>query len=73
MGVCIYWGFPSGASGKEPPANSGDIRDVGLFPGLGRVPGGGQPTPAFLLENPMNNGAWQAMVLGIGESQTHLK
>ena len=26
---------------KNPPANAGDIRDAGLFPGLGRVPEGG--------------------------------
>ena len=26
---------------KNPPANGGDIRDVGLIPGLGRSPGGG--------------------------------
>ena len=27
------------ARGKEPAANSGDIREVGLIPGLGRFPG----------------------------------
>ena len=25
--------FLGGTSGKEPPANAGDIRDVGLIPG----------------------------------------
>ena len=25
---------------KNPPANSGDIRDMGSIPGLGRYPGG---------------------------------
>ena len=25
-------GFPGGDSGKEPAANAGDIRDVGLIP-----------------------------------------
>ena len=25
---------------KNPPANAGDIRDVGSIPGLGRSPGG---------------------------------
>ena len=25
---------------KNPPANSGDIRDMGSIPGLGRSPGG---------------------------------
>ena len=26
---------------KNPPANAGDIRDVGSIPGSGRSPGGG--------------------------------
>ena len=29
-------------------ANAGDVRNTGLIPGLGRYPGGGQPTPVFL-------------------------
>ena len=37
---------------KNPPANAGDIKDVGLLPGSGRSPGGGAssmaPTPVFL-------------------------
>ena len=66
-------GLPSWCWVKNPPAKAGDIRDVGSFPGLGGFPGGGQPTPAFLQENPMDSGAWQAMVLGVGESQTQLK
>ena len=33
---------------KNMPANVRDIRDVGLIPGLGRSPGGGQPTPIYL-------------------------
>ena len=37
----ISQGFPSGASGKNLPANVGDIRDVSSIPGLGRSPGGG--------------------------------
>ena len=27
---------------KNPPANAGDIRDVGSIPGSGRSPGGGR-------------------------------
>ena len=33
---------------KNSPANAGDIRDAGSIPGLGRSPGGGQPTPVLL-------------------------
>ena len=27
-------GFPGGTSGKEPPANAGDVKDAGWIPGL---------------------------------------
>ena len=39
---------------KRPPANAGDIRDVGSIPGSGISPGGGHgnPLPYFCLENP---------------------
>ena len=38
---------------KNPAANAGDVRDLGLTPGLGRSPGGGrgqQSIPVFLSE-----------------------
>ena len=34
-------GFPGGAKVKNPPANAGDIRDVGWIPGSGRISGEG--------------------------------
>ena len=34
-------GFPRGASGGEPPANTEDVRDLGSLPGSGQSPGGG--------------------------------
>ena len=42
-------GFPGGTVVKNSPANSGDTRDMGLIPGLGRSPRKeeGQPTPVF--------------------------
>ena len=45
---------------KNPPANAGDVRDVGSVSGLGRFPGGGHGNPLqyFCLENPMDKGAW---------------
>ena len=30
---------------KDPPANAGDLRDMGSIPGLGRSPGGGHDNP----------------------------
>ena len=45
---------------KNPPANAGDIRGVGLIPGSGRSLGGGhgKPLQYSFLENPMDRGAW---------------
>ena len=63
--------FPGGASGKEPPANAGDAKDVGLIPGWGRSPGGGHGNPLqySCLEDPMNRGAWWAIVHRVTKSQ----
>jgi len=55
---------------KNPPASAGDVRDVGLFPGLGRSPGEGHGNPFqySCLENPMDRGAWWAMVHRVAKS-----
>ena len=47
--------FPGGASGKDLPANAGELRDLGSIPGLGRSPGEGNGSPLqySCLENPM--------------------
>ena len=49
---------------KNWSADAGDIRDVGLIPGLGRCPGEGNDNSLqySCLENPMDRGAWQARV-----------
>ena len=46
---------------KNPPANAGDIRDMGSIPGSGKSPGGGHGNPLqySCLENPIDSGAWQ--------------
>ena len=53
---------------KTPPANAGDVRDVGSTPGPGRSPGGGNGNllQYSCLENPMDRGAWRATVQRIG-------
>ena len=60
---------------KNPPVNTGNIRDTGSIPGSGRSPGGGHGNPLqySCLENPMDRGAWQAAVHRITQSQTQLK
>ena len=57
---------------KNLPANAGDIRDMGLIPGLGRSPGGGHGNPFHYasLENPMDRGAWRATGHRVAKSQT---
>ena len=59
---------------KNLPANAGDVRDVGSMPGSGRSPGGGHSNPLqySCLENPMNRGAWWAIVHRVAKSWTRL-
>ena len=64
-------GFPCGSDGKASASNAGD---PGSIPGLGRSPGEGNGNPLQYagLENPMDRGAWQAMVHGVAKNQTQL-
>ena len=57
---------------KNPPANAGDVRDSGSVPGLGRYPGGGHEDPLqySCLENPMDRGAWQAVIHRVTQTWT---
>ena len=56
---------------KNPPANAGDIIDVGL----GSSPGGGHGNPLqyYFVENPTDRGARQATVHRAAKSRTQLK
>ena len=56
--------FSGGSDGKEYACNAGDTKVTGLIPGLGRSPGegNGNPLQYSYLENPMNKGAWRAIV-----------
>ena len=58
---------------KNLPANAGDTEDLGLIPGSGRSPRGGNDNPLqySCLENPWT-GAWRATVHGATKSQTPL-
>ena len=55
------WGFPGGTVVKNMPANAGDTGDMGLKPGSGRSPGGGNGNPLqySCLENSMDREAWR--------------
>ena len=67
----IKVGFPGGSVGKHPPVNAGDSDS---FPGLGRAPGkgNGNPLQYACLENPMDRGAWWAIVHSVPKSQAQL-
>ena len=57
-------GFPDGSVVKNPTANAGD---AGSIPGSGRSPegGNGYTLQYSCLENPMDRGAWRAIVHGV--------
>ena len=60
-------GFPGGSVVKELPANAGD---AGSILGLERSPGEGNVNPlqCSCLENPMDRGAWWAIVHAVTAS-----
>ena len=57
---------------KNPPANAGDRRDMGLIPESGRYLGGGNGNllQYSCLENPMNREAWRATVHRVTKNWT---
>ena len=72
LGINVCYGFPWGSVVKNLPANAGDAGDVGLIPGSGRSPGvgNGNPLQYSCLGNPMDGGAWKAIVHGVSKSWT---
>ena len=64
--------FPDGSVVKNLPANA---RNLGLIPGLGRSPGGGNGNPLqySCMGNTMDKGALWAVVYGFAKSQTWLR
>ena len=60
-------GFPGGSVVKNLPAVQEPQETPCLIPGSGRSPGGGHGNPLqySCLENPMDRGAWQAIVYGV--------
>ena len=64
-------GFPGGSEVKASACN---VEDLGLIPGSGRSPGGGNGNSLqySCLENPMDGGARWATVHGVAKNQTQL-
>ena len=69
-----FRGFPGGSVVKNLPANAEDAGAVGLVPGSGKSPGGGNGNPLQFscLENSMDGGAWWATLHRVTKSQTRL-
>ena len=56
------------------PASAGDTGDVGLIPGSGRsLEGNSNPLQYSCLGNPMDRGAWRAIVRGVPKSWTPMR
>ena len=61
---------------KNLPANAKDMRHyISSIPGSGRSPGEGHGNSLqySCLENPVDRGAWWAIVHGVAKNQTQLK
>ena len=67
-GLTNYY-FPGGSESKESACSAGDL---GSIPVSGRSSGegNGNPLQYSCLENPMDRGAWQAIVHGVTKSWT---
>ena len=64
-------GFPGSSDGKVSACCAGDL---GSIPGSGRPPGEGNGNPLQYpcLENPVDRGAWWAVVHGVAKSRARL-
>ena len=64
-------GFPGGSEVKASACNAGDLDSI---PGSGKSPGegSGNPLQYSFLENPMDGGAWWAIVHRVAKSRTRL-
>ena len=59
---------------KNPPVDAGRCKRHEFDPWIGKIPWSRkwQPIPGFLMENPIDGGAWRATVHGIAQSRTEL-
>ena len=73
-GLCLFGptrDFPGDSVVRNPPANAGD---VGLIPRLGRSAGEGNGNPLHYscLWNPMDKGAWMAILHGVAKQSKYI-
>ena len=72
--VCMYQVFQGGEVFNNPPASTGDFRDVGSMIKSGRSPGGGDRNPLqySCQDDSMDRGAWQATVCRVAKKLDNL-
>ena len=65
-------GFLDGASGKEPDCQCRRHKKCGFDPWVEKIPGKGHSNPLqySCLENPMDKGAWRAVVHSVSKRWT---
>ena len=70
MSLIYVKGFTGVSDGKESACSAGDlVQSLGWEDPLDKEM---EPTPVFLLENPQDSGAWQAIVCRVIKSQTRV-
>ena len=64
--------FPGDTYGEQPTYQCRRHKSCGFSPWVRKIPWrrARQPTPVFLLENPMDRGAWKSTVHGVAKSRT---
>ena len=65
--MCYIQGFPQSSVSNKSACNAGDL---GSLPGSGRFLEKEMTNQCSCLGNPMNRGAWQALVHRVAKNQT---
>ena len=68
--VLGLWGYPGGTSGKESACQCRSYKRRGFYP---LEKGVATHSSIFCLENPMDRGAWQAIVPSVSKNRIQLK
>ena len=70
----LFIGFPGSTVVKNPSAKARDTGDVGLIPGSGRLPSGGNGNPLqySCLKNSTDRGSQWVTVYEVAKGQTQL-
>ena len=73
--ICVHLVFQVALDVKDPPANAGNLRDMGLTPGSGKSPRGGHGNPLLPWEIPRTEEPGRLQSIGlqrVGRSLAHM-